>query len=361
MKVHPDELDSARAYSRALGFEALTPEQLRLVIARGRTLYAWFKTHPRTHALINAAVIAAIFAADWWVLMRLSHLLLPSPTTASTLAVIGVAAIVGGVHSWLGYSFSIFSLHEGAAHNLIFPGTGAFSRAGQFLSTNMCRLASSEPYHYADCHMSHHAKFGTEHDSEFLNFIAPRRLWRILLPYGVFINFSDFVIHRPLTYTRGRLISGTVGALYNGLYGYLTYRSFGPLFTVVAFLIALPHVGFWTDRLRQFTEHNLMPLQNHSGARSFGIGFWGLLVGGGPWGQPCHLAHHLVPSLPWYQQMLLHRYLVSLLTPSQRAQFLVRPVVGYPLLVWGLIRDLNAFSRARAAEGRPALHADSGS
>jgi hypothetical protein len=106
----------------------------------------------------------------------------------------------------------------------------------------------------------------------------------------------------------------------------------------------LPHVGFWTDRLRQFTEHNLMPLENSSGSRSFGIGFWGLLIGGGPWGQPCHLVHHLVPSIPWYQQLLLHRYLVTQLTPRQRAQFLVRPFVGYPLLLWGIVRESRTFS-----------------
>ncbi len=67
--------------------------------------------------------------------------------------------------------------------------------------------------------------------------------------------------------------------------------------------VFLPHVGFYLDRVRQFTEHNLMPLDNPNGSRSFGIGFWGLLVGGGPWGSPCHWEHHLVPSLPWYQQL----------------------------------------------------------
>ncbi len=54
-----------------------------------------------------------------------------------------------------------------------------------------------------------------------------------------------------------------------------------------------------------------MPLDNANGSRSFGLGFWGLLVGGGPWGSPCHWEHHLVPSLPWYQQLILHRHVVS--------------------------------------------------
>ena len=48
-------------------------------------------------------------------------------------------------------------------------------------------------------------------------------------------------------------------------------------------------LGFYLDRLRQFTEHNLMPLDNLNGSRSFGFGFWGMLVGGGPWGTPMSL------------------------------------------------------------------------
>ena len=69
---------------------------------------------------------------------------------------------------------------------------------------------------------------------------------------------------------------------------YLVYRSFGERSSPPHALLIAPHFGFYLDRLRQFTEHNLMPLDNRSGARSFGIGFWGLFMGGGPWGQPCH-------------------------------------------------------------------------
>ena len=92
----------------------------------------------------------------------------------------------------------------------------------------------------------------------------------------------------------------------------------------------MPHIGFYVDRMRQFTEHNLMPLENNSGARSLGVGFWGLLVGGGPWGQPCHLAHHMVASIPWYQQIMLHRYIVGLLTETQRKQFLLSLSSDFP-------------------------------
>jgi fatty acid desaturase len=128
----------------------------------------------------------------------------------------------------------------------------------------------------------------------------------------------------------------------------MLYRFFGLLFIIIVFLI-MPHIGFYVDRMRQFTEHNLMPLENNSGARSLGVGFWGLLVGGGPWGQPCHLAHHMVASIPWYQQIILHRHIVGLLTETQRKQFLLKPIVGFPALLWAILRESNHFSRASAA------------
>jgi fatty acid desaturase len=179
--------------------------------------------------------------------------------------------------------------------------------------------------------------------------VRPRRYWLTLLPLATDINYSDFVAHRPLAMTRDRLLSNLWAIPYHGAYVWYAWTHFGALFTVLAYLVVLPHIGFPVDRLRQFTEHNLMPLENRNGARSFGLGFWGLLVGGGPWGQPCHLEHHLVPSIPWYQQAILHRYVVSVLTPRQRRQFLLTPVVGFPRLWWRTIRQLDRFAASREA------------
>jgi fatty acid desaturase len=201
---------------------------------------------------------------------------------------------------------------------------------------------------------SHHLKFGTDEDGEFLNFVFPRRYWRSLLPFALISNVSDFVIHRPPTYTSSRLLSAVIAYSYNGAYGYLLYRSFGTLFAIVVMVVMLPHAGFYLDRVRQFTEHNLMPLDNENGARSLGFGFWGMLLGGGPWGSPCHLEHHLAFTLPWYGQLLLHREVRRVLTPRQRGQFLVRPVIGWPLLLWGILRELYAVTgkrRAREPQG----------
>jgi fatty acid desaturase len=124
-------------------------------------------------------------------------------------------------------------------------------------------------------------------------------------------------------------------------------KFFGLVFTLLTLVVFSTHFGFYADRLRHFAEHNLMPLENKNGARSFGLGFWGLLIGGGPWGQACHWMHHLVPGIPWYQQLQLHSYVVKILTPQQREQFMLEPVIGYPKLLWRLWKEPNSFVRKR--------------
>ena len=72
--------------------------------------------------------------------------------------------------------------------------------------------------------MIHHSKFGTAEDAEFLNFVTPRRYWTTFLPFAAVINFSDFVIHRPVNYTRSRWITLLVALAYHGPYLYLTCK-----------------------------------------------------------------------------------------------------------------------------------------
>jgi hypothetical protein len=341
MQVHQEELAFARAYEASHAFESLTDDQLKAIRARGRELFAWFKAHPWLHNAINAVLIASLLAIDYWILRELPALLLPGGAATAWPRLTGVAVLVGSLHSGLLYSLSIFSLHEGAAHNIVFVGKGVVARAAQLVANNLSRLAAGEPVSYSATHMAHHAKFGTEDDAEFLNSVFVTRYALTFLPLAAFVNVSDFIVHRPMTFTPSRVLSAALSTMYNGTYAWLSYQAFGGVFTIVAFLVCLPHVGFYLDRARQFTEHNLMPLDNANGSRSFGLGFWGMLVGGGPWGSPCHWEHHLVPSLPWYQQLALHRQVVRLLTPAQRAQFLIAPVVGYPALWWRLVRDLR--------------------
>jgi hypothetical protein len=349
MNFHEDEFQLARTYNQNHAFEHLTPAQVLEIRSRGRNLHGWFRSHPRTHNLISISVILLIFAVDWFGFVNLARWIIA--THPGMPALILTAIFIGTLHSWLLYTLAVYSLHEGAAHNLIFPGRGSASRAASFLAENLCRLSNTEPRPYAETHKSHHGHFATEHDAEFLNLVFPRRFWTMLLPLASFFNYSDFYVHRSPSFTRSAALSLTLSAAYTLCYLTVLYKFFGLLFPIIVFLL-LPHVGFHLDRLRQYTEHNLMPLDSTSGARSLGVGFWGMLVGGGPWGQPCHMAHHLVPSIPWYQQILLHRSIVRLLTPGQRKQFLVLPVIGFPLLLFAILHDAHRLARTASVQLR---------
>jgi hypothetical protein len=338
----------AQAHAEQTPFLPLTQEQIRRIMNRGRELHRWYSTHHRTHCLINAAVLSFLLLSDYFVLLELPGVWLAPETRNPVGSVILAAVIVGAIRCWLMYSLGVFSIHEGAAHKAIFPPIGPVSRIGHFLASNLSRVVGSDPIYYAGGHMRHHSKFGTKDDEEFLNFVSPRRYWPTFLPFAMAINYSDFVAHRTLRPNLSSLVTTVVALAYQGTYGYLMYRRWGLLFVLVATFF-FTNVGFYIDRVRQFTEHNLMPLDNLNGARSFGLGFWGMLIGGGPWGSPCHWEHHLVASIPWYQQLILHRYVVKMLTPEQRKQFLIEPVVGYPKLWWRLIRETNSFMRSSAA------------
>ena len=341
MRLHIEELNAAQAYQQSRpDFAGLTVSQAQLILHRGRSHYKWMKAHPALHNAINAAVLAFLFAADWFALVRLPGLL-----ENHALA----AALAGALHSYLLYSLSVFSMHEGAAHGMIFLGQGRCGRAARWLSGQLGRVADTEPEQYRACHMTHHAKFGTHDDAEFTSFVGAGRYWRSLLPFGAFWNHSDFVVHRPVEFTRSRQLSTLIFSAYQLPYAAFVLYHYGWLSALILFALVAPHFGFYLDRLRQFTEHNHLPLSHQDGSRNFGVGFWGLLVGGGPWGSPCHWSHHLVPSIPWYQQIALHFYIKSLLTPAQREQFLIAPVIGFPLLWWSLVRE-HSFDAAHPAQ-----------
>src|ERR1700739_266628 len=101
MKIHLEELEMAREYTRGHAFEDLTSEQTRLILDRGRELHKWFKTHPRTHALINALVILSLLALDFVVLLELPRWILLSGSRPSAALVALAAIISGSLHSWI--------------------------------------------------------------------------------------------------------------------------------------------------------------------------------------------------------------------------------------------------------------------
>ena len=282
MRLHPEEMELARAYTDSHTFESLRPEQIKIVTERGRRLREWFQKHHGLHNLISGLVLAFIFLLDYWALLRMPLWFLPEGRAHSTGIIVLAALLAGSLHSTLMYSLSVYSMHEGAAHKWIFVGRWKLVRAANWMAGNLCRLAACDPNYYSGNHAKHHARFGTESDGEFLNYVRPRRFWITLLPLGAFTNFSDFLAHRAETYTRSRIVTAVFTIAFNGIYAYLAYRAFGGLFTLIAMVLCFPHVGFYLDRLRQFTEHNLMPLDNINGSRSLGCGFWGLRLEADP-------------------------------------------------------------------------------
>jgi hypothetical protein len=354
MRIDPEELELAKAYWSIRPFEGLTEEQTHQIRDRSRRLYQWFKTHQHVHYAISLGVIAFLLSADLFVLLVAPKFVMAFWPSSNLATLLLSAIIVGFLRGWVMYSLNVFSLHEGAAHQLIFPPRGWATKILNVLANNLCRLAGADPVYYAESHVSHHAKFGTEEDGEFANFVRPRRYLATLVPYAMFLNFGDFIVHRPLSYTWSRAVSECVTGCYNlGLVSLMAVL-FGPVFAIVTVAVVFPHVAFQLDRLRNFSEHNLMPLESRHGARSFGPGFWGLLIGGGPWGQPCHWMHHLVPGIPWYQQILLHLHVSRILSEQQRKQWLLDPLIGYPKLLWRLWRKPSPAVRSLHQRDVPA-------
>jgi hypothetical protein len=345
MKFYPEELELAKRYVDSISFERLTNEQISTILNRGRELLRWFREHQRVHFAISACLIVGLLILDGLILAWAPALFVTERDDSKISMILLASFLLGSAHSYLLYSMVLYSIHEGAAHNLIFPGRGPISSRFAFLANNLCRLGAADPIYYAQTHLSHHTKFGTEQDEEFLSFVRPQRYWRTFIPFAMFFNFSDFLVHRPLTDSKSSTWSLCVSFVYHVGYAIVMIDRFGYIFTLTNLVLVTPHVGFYVDRLRQFTEHNMLMLDNQNGARSFGLGFWGIFVGGGPWGQPCHLIHHLMPSIPWYQQLILHRNLTSILTARQHRQFALKPFVSYPRLLWRLWTEPTKFGR----------------
>ncbi|MBZ4411024.1 fatty acid desaturase [Myxococcus sp. XM-1-1-1] len=336
MNLHPEDLRLAAAHARlAFGdFPALTDAQLEAIRGRARDSLVWFRAHPVLHDTVNVLLLLALFAADLLSLTALPFVLPRALSTAGGIVLAGVVA--GVVHGFLVCGIVTLSVHEGAAHDLLIVGRGRVGRGLRVLANNACRLFLADPVHYAEAHASHHRSLGTADDGSFTHHVRLRRLLVSLLPLAPMISHSDYFPWRPQEHTRSRRLSVLLTNGYLGLCAALATWLHGWLFTGVALFLVGSWLSFVLDRVRESTEHLFMPLDRANGTRELGLGLWGLLLGGGPWGQPCHLSHHLAPALPWYQQLRLHFFLRRVLTPEQRRHFFLRPVIGLPVLLWRL-------------------------
>jgi hypothetical protein len=342
MNLLPADHQHAARYQAAhlQEFPSLTGAQLEQIRSHSRQWLAWSRTRPALHNAINVALLLGLFCAEAGALLVLPRLL-PLDLTHPASAMLA-ALLCGALHGMAVCSLVTFSVHEGAAHNLIIQGQGRGARWLRAFAHNACRLFFADPEYYAKGHVAHHRDFGTLEDGAFTNFVRVRRLLFALLPMAPVFRASDFFPWRPQESTRSLRLTHLLSNLHLGALAIASYLQFGFLFTAVGLFVVGTWVSYAIDRVRESTEHLFMPMDPENGTREFGLGFWGLLLGAGPWGQPCHMSHHLAPALPWYQQLRMHFLLRRLLTEEQKRHFFLRPVVGFPSLLWRLVTETGA-------------------
>ena len=156
----------------------------------------------------------------------------------------------------------------------------------------------------------------------YTHYVPLARFLRSLLPLAGLLPFNDYVIHTDHSFSRSHVRSLLLGAAYHAGLLVLALPATGVGWGLVAFVVLAPWWAFTLDRIRETYDHLFSPDNRRWGARSLGLGVGGMLFGGGPWGQPCHLAHHFAPWLPWYLQLRFHLDFRRVLRPDQQATYL---------------------------------------
>ena len=329
MIFHPEEYKAAQEYWKDRQFPGVSDEQFSLIKEKGRSLIKFHLNYPAIHHLISFSVFVIVFWLDWLVLIKLG---------AYFASGILAGIVIGVLHSIIMYSLAVYTLHEGAAHKLIVLPKGKISGFFSLIANNISRITFAETDYYARNHLSHHAHFTTPQDDEFLNFVFARRFYSIFWPFASIFNFSDFKAQSSMKYSSSRVLSLILTFSYNFIFALLMLKQYSWVTVSIALILILPNLLFWLDRMRQYMEHNIMPLSPINGARDLGLDFWGLIIGGGPWGQPCHWTHHLYPGLPWYNQLHLHMFIRKALSPAQRELFFLKPLAGFPTELFRIIK-----------------------
>lgn len=318
MKVYPEEL---KAYSVYISehqedfANELTPEQLVLIKKYAKEKIVWLSQNKNIANIIGLTTLLFIFILD--------YLILNSHSALVTIL----------AHGFIIYGFSNYTLHEGAGHNRIYTKKGII----QNIVNNLTRIYFNDPEYYKSAHPRHHSKLATGDDGAYTQFVWPKRFFISLLPLAFIMPFCDYKIHVGDKYTKSRLLSDIIGISYN-LLTLLILMQYFTFWEALLIILASYHVAFYLDRLRETTEHNLM-INTHYGARNMGSSLAGLIVGGGPWGQPYHLSHHLEPALPWYFQISMHYKLKEILTPMQQKYYFINTTFDYCQLLIRVVSE----------------------
>jgi fatty acid desaturase len=224
--------------------------------------------------------------------------------------------LFAAIHGVLSYSFVVYTLHEGAGHGLF--------RNIPWLKNicfNLSRLFFADPEYYKTVHSAHHRFLGTDKDGAFTHFVLPKRILKSMLPGAGILFKNDYKIAQPDIITSSTIISIMLGLFVIFLQTWFLKQKYPITYVIFALIIVSPWISMLLDRIRETIEHCLLPSNNHTGSWELGPNFLGFLIGGGPWGQPCHFSHHLAPDLNWYQQLILHRKIKKNLPTEFTEQF----------------------------------------
>ncbi len=303
MKFYEDEFKTFKE-KESKQYPVLDKEQARLIQKHVEDFRKWGLEHPIFHFFLKILPIITCITL-WFFLFFYLPILEISKTT--------FLFIFSILYGTLSYSFVVYTLHECAGHQSF--RTYPLLKKIMF---NLSRLKMADPEYYKSCHSSHHNHLGTMKDCAFTNYIAFPRFFKSILPGAGIIFPNDYNIHQNPIRNKSRVITEIIGFLFLSLEFYLLSQFLGIWESITILVFVGPWIGMALDRIRETTEHRLMPSNNKYGATEWGLNPLGLLLGGGPWGQPCHFSHHFAPDLAWYQQIRLHLKFRSILREDQK-------------------------------------------
>lgn len=312
MKQYPQEQNYLKAYLKDQNIPHFEKYQQELIRNKVISLKQLAKKFPWFHNLMELLPFL-IIAGLWYFLI----FVLPENIQNKKFLFI----LIFSLHGVLGYQWVIYGLHEGAGHGLFKNKKDIVHKFFRFLAFHSSRLMMADPVYYQKNHRTHHQFTGTEKDGSQTNFVLLKRIIISLLPgAGIFFP-NDYRIHKGDGLSLSLLISFIIG-LGRFTLEYIALKPYFTFFEIITMLFFLsPWVGLSLDRIRESLEHHLMPQSKIYGTKELGLDPLALVIAGGPWGQPCHLSHHLAPDLNWYQQIRLSLYLNSILTDIQKRFF----------------------------------------
>ncbi len=294
MKSYESEFEIYEKYrsEKLVNYPQFNKSEEEFINSEIRKIRKWGKEHAGlklAFQLLPLVILSAVWAYLFFYL--------PLEIESKNLFVL----IFSFLHGLLGYSFVVYTLHECSGHQSFrtYPVL-------EKLMYNLCRIKMADPDYYKKCHSHHHNKLGTQEDCAFTQFISLKRFMRSVLPGAGILFPNDYNIHQDPKRTSSRTKSEIIGGAFILLEFFLLKDHLGIARTILCLVLLSPWFGMLFDRLRETTEHRFMPKDNRYGSVELGLSPLSLIVGGGPWGQPCHFSHHLAPDLKWFQQIWLH-------------------------------------------------------